>query len=107
MLNINSVARHSSLLPLIRPLLGQEFSVCLIQILSGYLDVSLCRSNTRMANELLSLDDVFGVLIVLSNRCCSEVVAFDYHIMVLVELCEHLRPLVSRIASNSCFKHDL
>ena len=107
MLNINSVARHSSLLPLIRPLLGQEFPVCMIQLLSVYLDVSLCRSNTRMANELLSLDDVFGSLIVLSNRCCSEVVALDYHIMALVELCEHLCPLVSRVASKTSFKHDL
>ena len=60
-----------------------------------------------MANELLSLDDVFGSLIVLSNRCCSEVVAFDYHVMALVELCEHLRPLVSRVASKTSFKHDL
>ena len=60
-----------------------------------------------MANELLSLDDVFGSLIVLSNRCCSEVVAFDYHIMALVELCDHLRPLVSWVASKASFKHDL
>ena len=60
-----------------------------------------------MANELLGLDDVLGSVVELSDRRGSEVVAFYYHFMVLIEPCEPLRPLVSRDALKTSFEHDL
>ena len=60
-----------------------------------------------MTNELLSLDNVLGCLIEVSYLGCSEVVALDFHPIVIVELGEHLRPLVSRIGPITSRKHDL
>ena len=60
-----------------------------------------------MANELLGLDWVLGSLIVIGNRCGSEVVALDDEPMRLVELREHLDPLVSRVFTVPTREHDL
>ena len=60
-----------------------------------------------MAKELRCRDDVFGCLVVLSRRRGSEVVAFDGEPMRLVELSEHLRPLVSRDFPVPTREHDL
>ena len=60
-----------------------------------------------MANELLGLDWVLGSLIVIGNRRGSEVVALDGEPMWLVELSEHLRPLVSRVFTVPTREHDL
>ena len=60
-----------------------------------------------MAKELRCRDDVFGCLVVLSRRRGSEVVAFDGEPMRLVELSEHLRPLVSLDTPVAGREHDL
>ena len=59
-----------------------------------------------MANELLSLDDILGCLVELSYLCGSEVVALDFHPMVIVELFDHLRPLVRRVGPITRREHD-
>ena len=60
-----------------------------------------------MANELLGLDWVLGSLIVIGNRCGSEVVALDDEPMRLVELREHLSPLVRGDFPAPTREHDL
>ena len=60
-----------------------------------------------MANELLGLDYVFAIIVEVSYLRCSEVVALDFHPIGIVELGEHLRPLVSRVGPITSRKHDL
>ena len=60
-----------------------------------------------MANELLSLDYVLCCIIEISYLRGSEVMAFDFHPIVSVELGKHLRPLVSRVGPITSRKHDL
>ena len=60
-----------------------------------------------MAKELRCRDDVLSSLVVLSRRRGSEVVALDGEPMRLVELCEHLRPLVGRVRYSAGREHDL
>ena len=100
-----SVAHHSSLLSLVRPLLGQEVLGSLVERLSANLDVLLCCADLTVANELLSQDYVLGRLVELSYLCGSEVVALDFDMMLLVEFGELLSPLVSRVACNPSFEH--
>ena len=83
---IPSGARHSSLLPLVRPLLGQEVLGCLVLFLSANLDVSLGCHDVSMANELPSLVYILRLFIEVRHHRRSEVVALDLDVMLVVEL---------------------
>jgi len=60
-----------------------------------------------VANELLSLDYVLGILIILGCLRYSEIVAFDFHTMPDKEPVNQQSPLVRWVAPISRREHDL
>ena len=94
-------------MPLVRPLLAQEVHSSLVLLLAGYFDITLRCSNLRVANELLSLDYVLGCLVILGYLRCSEIVAFDCHLMPLKEPVNLQSPLVSWVTLITSIEHDV
>ena len=104
--NTNSDVRLARLLPLVRSFIAQEVFSGLVLLLFVHFDVTLRCCYLRVANELLSLDYVFAIIVELGCLRCPEIVAFNFYIMILIEVRDHLSPLVSWITPFSRRKHD-